>query len=255
MTHRNEGSKIRLVAKVLFVLLVLGPWSPGEASTAMYSFDSPNFYGHGYYLPQTLGNVFTPTTNIAITSLGFFDYRDDGLGEIHQVGIFDNSGTLLASAFIPSGKEGNLVDHFRYADITPITLTAGQTYTVAALLLSSADVIGYADIGKIATDSAVSLPNFSARYVLPGVNEMMYPTDTVLASAPFYIGPNFQFIVDQALVDPAAPQDTFRTFAGDIPFSSGDAPISNSTVPLPGAIWLLSSGLLGLIGLRGRFFN
>jgi len=34
-----------------------------------------------------------------------------------------------------------------------------------------------------------------------------------------------------------------------------EASIPNASVPLPGALKLCNSGLLALIGLKGRFFN
>ena len=120
--------KSGVIAKVILALLVLCPWSPAAASTAMYTFDTPNFYGNNYYLPQTLGDIFTPAENITVTSLGLFDYQDNGLGEAHEVGIFNQSGTLLASGLVSAGTVNPLADHFRYAAIAPLALTAGQTY-------------------------------------------------------------------------------------------------------------------------------
>jgi hypothetical protein len=34
--------------------------------------------------------------------------------------------------------------------------------------------------------------------------------------------------------------------------SAGNLTITNSPVPVPGALWLLGSGLLGLVGLRRK---
>jgi hypothetical protein len=167
---------------MLLVLLALCPWSQVEAATAMYSFNSPNFFGNGYYLPQTLGDVFTPASDMTLNSLGVFDYQDNGLGETHAVGIFDKSGALLASTSVSAGTASPLDDHFRYASIAPLKLTAGQTYTIAALYLTLSDVIGYANIGGILASSDISLPSFSARYALTGATDLYFPTGTVLAS-------------------------------------------------------------------------
>ena len=95
----------------------------------MYSYNSPRFFGNSYYLPQTLGDVFTPSTDITVSSLGVFDYRDNGLGEAHMVGIFDNSGALLASTLVSAGTANPLEDHFRYAAITPLKLSAPARLT------------------------------------------------------------------------------------------------------------------------------
>jgi hypothetical protein len=231
MNRKNyRRSKIGLLASVLFVLLTLAPLSRLEASTAMYSFNSPNFFGNGYYLPQTLGDVFTPSTDITVSSLGVFDYQDNGLGETHAVGIFDKSGALLASTSVSAGTASPLDDHFRYADIAPLKLTAGQTYTIAALYLTLSDVIGYANIGGISANPDIGLPGFSARYALTGATDLYFPTDTVLASAPFYIGPNFLYTITNS------------------PSIGAQTP---SAAPLPPSLLLLGSGLVGL-GLPGR---
>jgi hypothetical protein len=230
MNRKNyRRSKIGLLASVLFVLLTLAPLSRLEASTAMCSFNAPNFYSNGYYLPQTIGDIFTPTTNITVTSLGAFDYQDNGLGEAHEVSIFDKSGALLASTYVPAGTAGPLEDHFRYASIAPLELTAGQTYTLAELFLTSVDVVGYTNPGKLSPAAAISLPGFSARYAL-WIDEMGFPTQTVLASAAFYIGPNFQYTIT------------------DSPSIGAQTP---SAAPLPPSLLLLGSGLVGL-GLLGR---
>jgi hypothetical protein len=152
---------------VLLALLSLGQISQVEAS-AVYSFDSANFYGTGYYLPQTIGNVFTVTKNITVTSLGD---------------------------------------------------------TIAESFSSNADVIGYASTGKLSVDPDINFLPFAARYSI-GMTGLEFPTGTSLASAEFYVGPNFDPISDP------------------IPDNS------NSGVPIPGAIWLLGSGLLGLTGWR-----
>ena len=224
--------KSGVIAKVILTLLVLCPWSPAAASTAMYTFDTPDFYGNNYYLPQTLGDIFTPAENITVTSLGLFDYQDNGLGEAHEVGIFNQAGALLASGLVSAGTVNPLADHFRYAAIAPLALTAGQTYIVAALYHTKSDVMGYASIGKIAADPAIGLAGFAARYAI-GSTTLSFPTGSILASTPFYIGPNFEFTVDP-------PPASFSVAL----FSAGieDPP----SVPIPGTVWLLGSGLAGL---------
>jgi hypothetical protein len=217
--------KIGVIAKVILTLLVLCPWSPAAASTAMYTFNTPNFYGNNYYLPQTLGDIFIPAENITVTSLGLFDYQDNGLGEAHAVGIFDQSGTLLAAALVSAGTTSPLVDHFRYAAIAPLALTAGQTYIVAALYHTSSDVMGYTSTGKLTAGSGIDFSGFAARYAT-GSAIMSFPTGTILASAPFYIGPNFEFTVDPP---PAGVSVAL--------FNAGAADPSASPSPGPSGFW------------------
>jgi len=111
--------------------------------------------------------VFTPTTDFRVTSLGFFDYLQDGLGESHELGIFDASGTLLVSALLPSGTASPLEGSFRYVDITPLILNAGEEYTVGAFFATQADTIGYLDVSDLVVSSVVGLSAVPIRYALP----------------------------------------------------------------------------------------
>ncbi len=76
------------------------------------------------------GWTFQPVTNISVTSLGCFDELfSDNDGSI-EVGLWAPDGTLLASNVISSNSP--LVNQSRYEPITPVTLRASLTYTIAA---------------------------------------------------------------------------------------------------------------------------
>lgn len=80
---------------------------------------------------QTLGYEFTPTANITVTALSYFDDAGDGLLGVHNVGLWTSAGTQLASAIIPAAVVAPIQDGFRYMTLTtPITLAAGQSYFV-----------------------------------------------------------------------------------------------------------------------------
>ena len=191
-----------------------------NAATISFSIQSANSYGNAYVVPQSLGYQFTPLVDISVSSLGFFDFLGDGLGESHTVGIFDNAGELLSSTVVPSGTVSLLDDGFRYNDIAPITLSAGETYTAAALVLSNADFIGYADVEDALVNPAISLGSLPARYIIHTETELQFPTETVgLAGTEMYYGPNFKLTV----------------------------------VPLPSALLLFGSGFVILfLGLRKK---
>ena len=87
------------------------------------------------------GNVgfdFTPTANESVTSLGFFNYNGTatagaGLTNAHSVGLYDQTGVLLTSTLIAAGAVGTADTNgsvFAYNSVAPITLTAGQHYTL-----------------------------------------------------------------------------------------------------------------------------
>jgi hypothetical protein len=207
--------KVFLVLAALSLALAFSGVSRVEASTASFSVITLSFTGNSYTVPQSFGYVFTPNTHIDVTSLGFFDYYGTGLVESHEVGIFNSSGTLLASATIPAGTIAPLEDRFRYIGITPLGLSAGQTYTAAAYVTSTLDTVGYTTVSGVSVNPDISLPSFAARYIF--ASGLQLPTQTSGASSTMYVGPNFQL------------------------------------VPLPPSVWLLGSGLLGLaVGRRFR---
>jgi hypothetical protein len=80
---------------------------------------------------QTIGFVFTPNSNIVVSALGVWEDPTLGvtpLATSHQVGLWTSGGTLLASATVLTSSP--FTGAWRYVPITPVTLTAGQSYTV-----------------------------------------------------------------------------------------------------------------------------
>ncbi len=108
-----------------------------QASTIAYTFATT-----GSTTPQsgqnaTYGFLFTPVVNITVDSLGFLDVDQDGLLGGHQVGIWDNGGTLLTSTTVTTANstlDGAVVGNaqFRFTPITPLALTAGVQYRIGA---------------------------------------------------------------------------------------------------------------------------
>jgi hypothetical protein len=175
-----------------------------NATTAAYDYTAVNFYGKSYLLTQSAGFEFSPTTDLIVSALGFFDYLGDGLGEAHEVGIFDDTGLLLTSTDVPAGSDAPLAKGFRYSPIAPLALEAGKDYTVAAFLATQADVIGYLDVEDLVLPPEISVDAVPARYVTPSGGGLAFPTDTALLTSEFFLGPNFQF----APSVPSGPPDT-----------------------------------------------
>ena len=88
----------------------------------------------GQDLPRTVGWDFTPTANITVTELGFFDLDGDGLALSHDIGIWASDGTLLGGTTIAAGVGDTLINGFRFTDISDLVLTAGQTYVIGAVI-------------------------------------------------------------------------------------------------------------------------
>jgi hypothetical protein len=77
---------------------------------------------------HTLGLVFTVTQNIEVGFLGYYDPAG-GMIDSHEVGLYNSSGTLLASTDVTSASAYSSAN-FLYNAITPIELIAGQTYVI-----------------------------------------------------------------------------------------------------------------------------
>ena len=77
------------------------------------------------------GFAFTATSGVDVTGLGIFAGPSLTLPAGNfNVGLWTDSGTLLASAIVTSGDPSQ--DSFYFHSITPTLLTAGQGYVVGA---------------------------------------------------------------------------------------------------------------------------
>jgi len=78
----------------------------------------------------SLGYKFHVNADVTAVGLGTFDFNKDGLAGPQQVGLWDSTGALLASAFIDNSSA--LDGIWRFKSIAPIALNAGQSYYVAS---------------------------------------------------------------------------------------------------------------------------
>lgn len=148
--------------------------------------------------PYTVGWQFSTTGPITVTKLGLFDDAQDGFAERHELGLWDSSGNLLASAFVGAGTGDPLVNQFRYADIADVLLGAG-TYQIGALFTSGADALVFT--GYATGFAAAPGINFIAATYAEG-GTLANPA-TSGGADPGYFGPNFLF--DEAVVpEPAS---------------------------------------------------
>ncbi len=122
----------RLLAIAAAVLVLAITALPAQAAP-LYSITNATGLNLGNP-PFTLGSSFTVNTAMQLTALGFFDDGSNGLAESHQLGLWNSSGTLLATATVNAGVVDPLNGQFRYASIVPVTLLAGQSYTIGAVL-------------------------------------------------------------------------------------------------------------------------
>ncbi len=170
----------------------------GPVKAATVAVDDLGTLGYSIYGEGTLGWQFQTNAALTVTSLGFFDYGDDGLNVSHDVGIWDSDQNLIGSATVPAGSTASLFHGFRYVSVTPINLAANATYVIAATQPSPSNNEVW-----ITTAQSYSVnPNLSweARAFIQGAGtgaSLTYPT-TISAPTDGVIrifGPNFQFNV------------------------------------------------------------
>jgi hypothetical protein len=76
-----------------------------------------------------LGFEFLANTNVTVTALGNMDFGSpSNLSQPQQVGLWNSSGDLLASAYVTSSS--TQIDNFAFTSITPVTLSSGNYYIV-----------------------------------------------------------------------------------------------------------------------------
>jgi hypothetical protein len=151
-----------------------------QAGTIAFSFSSSNPLTT--ICCGTYGFQFTPTTNVLVDSVGYLDIGQDGLAAGHQVGIWNSGGTLLTSATVTTGDStlaGAVLDgsQFRYTSITPLLLSAGQTYTIGGEEDAS-DLIYYDNLATQTSNVPSLLSVSSVGYYFVN-NGFVDPTNTI----------------------------------------------------------------------------
>jgi hypothetical protein len=84
------------------------------------------------------GFSFLVNSAIKVTQFGFYDPTPtDPLSQNHPIGLWDDSGTLLAEATVLTTSP--VVNSFRYVPISPITLVPSGTgeYHIGAIFVGS----------------------------------------------------------------------------------------------------------------------
>ncbi|MBW2109346.1 MAG: hypothetical protein JRI36_11885 [Deltaproteobacteria bacterium] len=164
----------------------------------------------------TNGFEFSVDTNVIVTALGIYDDGNDGLAWTHQVGIWDitNPGTPIISDTVPAGTAATLVDNYRYIAIPE---ASRPTLLAGHTYRIGGETWGDPWIwaGTFSADSRITVTKDGVwKSLVPGT--FGYPEKEV--SGANYLTANFQI----------------------------------DAVPIPGAVWLLGSGLLGLVGIRKK---
>src|ERR1041385_7887348 len=85
----------------------------------------------------TAGWTFTVNNDVLVTGLGLWEAPPYVLiNKGHQINLWANNGTLITSGVVTRGSPGVTTAHgafFFFEPISPVTLTAGQTYRIGAM--------------------------------------------------------------------------------------------------------------------------
>jgi len=166
--------------------------------------ESPAITGHnlvgtvsGLARNITEGWRFTANSDIQVMRLGVWDLFSDGLNASHDIGLWDASGNLLASATVPGGTAAALINDFRYVSITPVALDAGHDYLIGALYVPSPmdDYLGGASGNTFTSDPRITWRN-RARYSATAGAALTFPSETAPFAGAF--GPNFTLTPEPA---------------------------------------------------------
>jgi hypothetical protein len=125
---------------VIAAVFSLGTASMSTASTLGLDITSKT----GVALPGAFDNAgwqFTVNAPVTVDGLGFFDVNANGLSQSHQVGLWDNNGTLLAQATVSSAStpvtSASAAGDWLFESIAPLVLQPG-TYVTSVYFPSPA---------------------------------------------------------------------------------------------------------------------
>jgi hypothetical protein len=179
--------------------------SATPANTVISSLGNPGSAIVNDNVSCTFGYSFTlGGADASLTQLGVWDQGNDGLAEGHSVGLWTSTGTLLASAIVPSGTSASLYNGFRYIGVAPVSLSAGTTYVLG--LYDDAvntDQITFRQTVTLGNDIA----SIGAPLLLDGA-DLAFPTTPIGGNAEGFFGPDAMLSVS------AVPEPSTWVLAG-----------------------------------------
>ena len=226
----DQGVKSGAFMVLLATGSVLTSGVSSAASTPALDFSSTQNWGFGAEL--TIGWGFNVSQQQLVSELGYYDYEQDGLVFDHDVALFrvsDNS--ILASGTVTTLDA--LDGYFRYIDIAPVLLNPGESYYIAG---------------------------FDPAFCAGGANPcgpVADPHDRVAnpPSGDLGFAPTIKY---EGWQSESTPSLDLISYNPDMaPWANSDGPLivanfKSTVVPVPAAVWLFGSGLLGLVGVARR---
>lgn len=175
------------------VVLMVAPVAFGQAVTGFTGGTQFPLY-HSGSTGDVVGFRFTVSAPLEVDQLGVWNADTAaggaGLTTSHQVGIWDASQVLLASATVDPAT-GTVIGQWTYAAIVPVTLMPGQTYTAGALYTGTDNDNYISGASSLTTDPNVTW--VQSVYPAAGSLGFVYPASNSTSNGRF--GPNFTFTV------------------------------------------------------------
>jgi hypothetical protein len=160
------------------------------------------------FIDTTAGWTFQTTQAVTMTELGCFAkvFNDNQTVTSVQVGLWDHSGSLLASTTITPASE--LFDLTRYESVTPVSLAPGQTYHLGVYYSGGGiglDIAGAVAGGSVSTAAEVQL----AATALASAS-FAFPAEQAGTADSIYAGPSFRFLSQPPLTIQRWPTNQVR---------------------------------------------
>jgi len=199
MSLRGQSIFARACCAAFFLGLSAAAPTFGAPVTGLSFSTNPWSFPNGNY---NYGWTFTTSAPLNISALGVWDKDGNGLGDSHQVGIWNSSGVLQTSttvssgsgaAFVASGSGGS---GFRFITLgSPVTLPAGS-YTVAAQFPTGADEVA----GGVTAGNLTMAPFVTYGESRQGGGSFAMPGARIPGDEIAFFGGNFQY---SALPEPS----------------------------------------------------
>jgi hypothetical protein len=211
----------------LVAVLMFGMAGMASATTLAFEFGDPSVSS-----TQVIETQYTPPSDSPIASVNFVNWHDDGGGHLYFVSfardsIISFTTPTYVNSFQMNGMPNASLpqDPFTTVVFGPMKIEA---FNAAGELVWSTTVTNlgdYADVTGEWLPVDVNTANISS-IIFRAVNPLDLETYPSIGYDPN--GPQFWASVDNLVINEAA------------------------AVPIPASVWLLGSGLLGLVGLRRK---
>jgi Domain of unknown function (DUF4082)/PEP-CTERM motif len=195
-----------LAASALGVTLLVGGAAQAAVDLGVDFSGAPNLGASVW----NLGWSFSANANASVVGLGdYFATPPASFPQPQQVGLWDSSGNLLASVYVTGSETPVGTAPWVFEPITPVPLTAGQTYVVGAQ--GGADWTGF--LGSATLDPRITF-------------------GTALFT---FVGSS-----NNPLVEPMSPGSGFGDFGGNVELAA------TAVIPEPSTWALMAIGFAGL---------